>query len=1439
NGDADAIVAGKDRDSQDVIFAMKTLAGFAPGIQTFSAAQLYSTPYRNVGTDGVFMLADITTNQNPDADVLVQIAVNTVKSVRRLVDPKVRLAFVFGKGEGSQKIQQAIAAARAKFDELGIEAEIAGEPLTVDEALRRGYNGLIGPDLDTANPLYKNFQWLGGYTPLSLTTGGAGKIILDLSRGAGADEIEATMEVAAVLAGAGDPERAEQREVSEQAVPVTGPEYVLVINAGSSSVKWKYYRMPSEEVLGKDEIQNIGQFGHPATHEEAFAEIAQKIQVLKLPLPQGIGHRVVLGGDLSDSSEITPEIDALIQKYFKEAPLHNPPNHAGYKAAQRSFPGIPNVAVFDTSFHAFKKLTAWLYPVGRSLAQKLGLRRYGFHGTSYRYIMTILPDMLGKGANEINAIIFHLGNGSSGTRIENGIAVDTTMGLFPNEGVMMGTRSGSLPSPLALFAAQQFKKEQEAKLAPWKNWLRRFFPFLFRIDFEKIMDEVIRFFDKGSGVQGISGLSYDMRKLLAELGLEQTDDPDEIRSAIRRIHEVLSGPRPDADEAAAKRWDCALAIDMYAESVASAIGQYYVKMDRVDVLAFTGGIGSRNGIVRQMILDLLKQIKTRQIVIPTDGDIPSRYARVLEQIRQLEPGVIPVLFPETDEEIMIARDTYRILSKANRQELKSEGEKQRAESRADAVALASQLTLTGPIRTVMVLEDQAGLRAGVVGLIERDFPGLQVIPVADGREGLAHPQLDSVDLFVTDLSMPGMDGWEFIRRIRQAGKQTPIYVYSGSYLDPATRDLGNIAGSMAVQPHLVIKSLLARSEMRDQQLEKTAFDVMKATGWQPNDRVRVILVSDNTGTLTEKTDIPIQGEMLDGLRDFLAHPDNILVVNSGDADTEMNKAHRPFFDGSQALTFEQRSRYHRIAGSGKIRRGYKPENGSIAYQAVLEDWPVSDRLRYARTIMEAFFSELKQRTAQPGNLFARVFEDSGAEGIEAAYQDALRRFHVIEEEGTWGTSDDRYVFELFPGELGRRIGNPYLYDLGSSMCLELQDTFAVLNKIAPGQKDTFQLAFSVEMAMRRQFPGHESLNFSSTPTASALSKITKATAVDQTLREILTVLEPSLAADEKVLILYMGDGRNDIPTFGLNLNTARIASAAFYLNHQPEDAERLPPGTYVTEGERLDGGLQVLQFANAISGKRVADMAPFSARQWKPAERREQRGKAERPKPKEKVQSPNRTEGKASGNFGRAELRDLAPQHGVGNKKTKNAGGIDSVLAIRERVKSLTGRFTVAVDLAEFAALEEAQRLEYETFLVQNKNIALAAYHSGVEVDPAVRSRLEWLQEKLGYDRVVFSPQGPGEIFSKYAQFGKVIHLSMTQNTKLLGDLVDLAQKDSRIYLFRYLGDETGLLTAALLLADAEDPTARGRVVDFSMISSVLRNQITQYLASLSFASAA
>ncbi|MBN1689067.1 MAG: hypothetical protein JW893_08210 [Candidatus Omnitrophica bacterium] len=216
SGEADAMVSGKEYDSEHVIYAMKMLVGMAEGVRHVSAAELYSTPYSVIGTDGTFMLADITTNQNPDANVLVEIAVSTARNIQRLISPEVRLAFVFGKGEESGKIEQAITQTKEKLRELGIRAEIADRPMGVDEALRGGYNGLIGPDLDASNTQYKNFQWFSGFATLSLTSGGAAKSMHDLSRGATAEEIEKTMEVAVALSEPASsvltPPRSEQRQ---------------------------------------------------------------------------------------------------------------------------------------------------------------------------------------------------------------------------------------------------------------------------------------------------------------------------------------------------------------------------------------------------------------------------------------------------------------------------------------------------------------------------------------------------------------------------------------------------------------------------------------------------------------------------------------------------------------------------------------------------------------------------------------------------------------------------------------------------------------------------------------------------------------------------------------------------------------------------------------------------------------------------------------------------------------------------------------------------------------------------------------------------------------------------------------------------------------------------------------------------------------------------
>ena len=393
---------------------------------------------------------------------------------------------------------------------------------------------------------------------------------------------------------------------------------VLVINCGSSSIKFELFSMPKEEVLAKGIVEKIGEEvgrlkcrtnGLDQVTEEPIPDHGVGLRMIVRALSDSqngelegpgeigaVGHRVVHGGEaLARTTLITDEVVKTLEDHVELAPLHNPPNLLGIAVAREVFPGVPQVAVFDTAFHQTMPEHAYLYPVPFELYEEHRVRRYGFHGTSHRYVAERAAQILGKPLEETNLITAHLGNGASITAIEGGRSVDTSMGMTPLEGLVMGTRCGDVDPALM--------------------------PTLARIT-GKPMEEIDRIFNKKSGMLGLTGISNDMRTLeeAAEAGNERAD----------------------------------LALRIYCYRLKKYIGAYTAALGRVDALVFTGGVGENSDVVRQrsldglenlgFSLDLEKNAGTRGMEVDLSG--PDSRARVL---------VVP-----TYEELMIARETLRV-----------------------------------------------------------------------------------------------------------------------------------------------------------------------------------------------------------------------------------------------------------------------------------------------------------------------------------------------------------------------------------------------------------------------------------------------------------------------------------------------------------------------------------------------------------------------------------------------------------------------------------------------------------------------------------------------------------------------------------------------------------------------------------------------------------
>lgn len=315
---------------------------------------------------------------------------------------------------------------------------------------------------------------------------------------------------------------------------------ILVLNCGSSSVKYHLFDMETEQEVAGGLVERIGQ--EVADHQQALMSLREALQVSIQRGVGAVGHRVVHGGEqFVQSALITPQVEQGIEACAFLAPLHNPPNLEGIRAARRFFPDVPHVAVFDTAFHQSMPERAFLYPLPYALYREQGIRRYGFHGTSHCYVAGRAARFLGEEA--FTGITCHLGNGCSLAAIEQGRSVDTSMGLTPLEGVMMGTRSGDLDPAIVFYLAEHCGMS---------------------------LPQIDQLLNRQSGLLGVSGVSNDMR---------------EVQRA-----------------AAQGNARAGLALEVYAYRIRKYIGAYLAALGRAAAVVFTGGVGEHSGDMRRRIL---------------------------------------------------------------------------------------------------------------------------------------------------------------------------------------------------------------------------------------------------------------------------------------------------------------------------------------------------------------------------------------------------------------------------------------------------------------------------------------------------------------------------------------------------------------------------------------------------------------------------------------------------------------------------------------------------------------------------------------------------------------------------------------------------------------------------------------------------------------------
>ena len=396
---------------------------------------------------------------------------------------------------------------------------------------------------------------------------------------------------------------------------------VLVINCGSSSLKYQVIDSESEKVLAKGLCERIGIDGRlvyqPAgsekiitesdmpTHKEAVRMVLDALVdpengVLKsLDEIGAVGHRIVHGGEkFTESAVITDEMLAKVEECNELAPLHNPANIIGINACRELMPGVPMVGVFDTAFHQTMPQKAYMYAVPYECYEKYGVRRYGFHGTSHSFVSKRAAEVAGIDLNNSKIIVCHLGNGASVSAVHNGKSVDTSMGLSPLEGLVMGTRSGDIDPTAVEYIA---KKEG--------------------LDFDGVMNLL----NKKSGVLGISGVSSDFRDLL------EAQDKGDKRAK--------------------------LAVDMFVYRVVKYSGAYTAAMNGVNLIAFTAGVGENNGYVREEICRYLGFMGVK-----IDSRINDETHGEDKRISTDDSNVLVYVIP-TNEELAIARETVRLTAK--------------------------------------------------------------------------------------------------------------------------------------------------------------------------------------------------------------------------------------------------------------------------------------------------------------------------------------------------------------------------------------------------------------------------------------------------------------------------------------------------------------------------------------------------------------------------------------------------------------------------------------------------------------------------------------------------------------------------------------------------------------------------------------------------------
>ncbi len=401
---------------------------------------------------------------------------------------------------------------------------------------------------------------------------------------------------------------------------------VMAVNAGSSSLKFQLFEMPEETVICSGVLERIGlEQGifsikyngekkvvekpipdHSVAVEMLLKALVEEKIVEKLTDIEAVGHRVVQGGPyFKDSAVVDEDVVAKVEELSELAPLHNPAHLVGYRAFREALPNVGHVFVFDTSFHQTMDEERFLYPLPYEFYTKYKVRKYGAHGTSHRYVSEQVNELMGNPRHS-RVIVCHLGNGASLSAVQDGICIDTSMGFTPLAGVMMGARCGDVDPSIMPYLCKKLNKTPS---------------------------EILHIYNNESGMKGVSGISSDSRDI--ENALFNKDGKATKEQSERALFTSL----------------------LYARIVSKYIGEYFVEMGGLDAIAFTAGVGENAAYLRRLIIDNCSRALGVFLDEKVNAERKSGNRLISNQYSQVDVYVIP-----TNEEVMIARDTVRLLN---------------------------------------------------------------------------------------------------------------------------------------------------------------------------------------------------------------------------------------------------------------------------------------------------------------------------------------------------------------------------------------------------------------------------------------------------------------------------------------------------------------------------------------------------------------------------------------------------------------------------------------------------------------------------------------------------------------------------------------------------------------------------------------------------------